>query len=137
MTYLGLDWGLKKIGVALAQSETALATPLLTLAVKNWEEVMARLAVLIKEEGVDALVVGQPVDLAGAGKASKEFERFLERLKQLGRPVYLEDERMSTHQAQSAKKSLDLRPGKADDAESAAIILQSYLDRSSLVNGNK
>lgn len=137
MTYLGLDWGLKKIGVALAHSETALATPLLTLAVKNWEEVMERLGVLVKEEGADVFVLGQPVDLAGKGQAAQEFERFLERLKQLGRPVYLEDERMSTHQAQSAKKSLDLRPGKADDAESAAIILQSYLDRSSLVNGNK
>ncbi len=137
MTYLGIDWGLKKIGVALAQSETALATPLLTLAIKNWEEVMKRLGVLVKEEGVDAFVLGQPVELSGDGKISKEFERFLERLKQLGRPVYLEDERMSTHQAQSAKKSLNIRPGQADDAESAAIILQSYLDRSSLVNGNK
>jgi putative transcription antitermination factor YqgF len=121
--YLGVDWGEKRIGLSLADSETKLATPFKT--VSDFSE----LAGVIKEEGIDVLVVGQPIKMRGAAEGlAPEFLKFTEDLKRLlpDQEIVFIDERLSS-------KAADALPGgdlKAKRDEIAAmIILQDYLNK--------
>jgi putative Holliday junction resolvase len=121
--YLGIDWGEARIGLALADSESKLATP--HKVVPTFEEVLE----VVREEQIDMIVVGQPVKMGGEELGlQKEFADFLGDLKNQTRlPISIIDERLTS-------KAADALPGdkktKAErDAIAAMLILQSYLDR--------
>ena len=127
MRYLGVDWGEKRIGLALGDSELKLATPFLVAS--SIDEVIK----IIKEEGIDALVIGNPKEMdGGESRLQKEFEDFLNNLKATGLETILIDERLSSKQADS------LLGGKKDkaprDAVAAMLILQSYFDKTDRTN---
>jgi putative Holliday junction resolvase len=120
--YLGVDWGGKRVGLALGDSETKMAMPFKTVA--NAAEV----AKTANEEMVDVLILGEPIKMRGAADGlDKNFEIFLAELKNLLPEIKIElvDERLSS-------KAADALPGgemKASRDEIAAmIILQSFLD---------
>ncbi len=126
--YLGIDWGAKKIGLAVGDDHTNVAVP--WLIVKDLAEVLQ----LLKKEMIDVVVVGEPKHLLGKSD-SKEFNKFLEELKKkIKLPVELIDERLSTSLANRLgyNKQLTVRQNKkvkpGDDAIAAMIILQSYFD---------
>jgi putative Holliday junction resolvase len=121
--YLGVDWGGKRIGLALGDSETKMAMPFKTVA--NAAEV----AEVVREETVDVLILGKPIKMRGEGEGlDQNFVNFLEELKKLlpETPIELIDERLSS-------KAADALPGgdmKASRDEVAAmLILQEYLDK--------
>lgn len=123
LRYLGIDWGEKRIGLALGDSSTRLASPF--RVVNGLKEVLD----LVRAEEVDAIVLGLPLKLSGQDRGLTEgFTRFLAELKAAsGLPIELFDERLSS-------KAADALPGeKGDkaprDAVAAMIILQSYLDK--------
>ena len=122
MKYLGIDHGEKRIGLALGDSETKLATPFKVVSSIN------DIKQAIKEEDVDAVVVGKPVKMSGDEKLSDEFNEFVNALKSKIRiPVELVDERLSSKAADAligGKKTKAPR-----DAIAAMLILQSYLDK--------
>ena len=142
---LALDYGRARIGLAIAARETALAQPLGTLERINRNEDMRRLRELVREHGVRQIVVGLPLRLDGTrGEMAEEAARFGQRVhKQLGLPVEMVDERLTSweaermleeqqgrtiHAAPSKKqKKENVRPGV--DALAAALILKEYLDR--------
>ena len=142
---LALDYGRARIGLAIAVRETALAQPLGTLERINRNEDMRRLRELVREHGVRQIVVGLPLRLDGTrGEMAEEAARFGQRVhKQLGLPVEMVDERLTSweaermleeqqgrtiHAAPSKKqKKENVRPGV--DALAAALILKEYLDR--------
>jgi putative Holliday junction resolvase len=142
---LALDYGRARIGMALADAETALAQPLGTLDRINRNEDMRRLRELVREHGVRQIVVGLPLRLDGTrGDMAEEAARFAQRVhKQLGLPVEMVDERLTSweaerlleetqgrviHAASSKKrKKENAKPGV--DALAAALILKEYLDR--------
>jgi RNAse H-fold protein YqgF len=122
LIYLGVDWGEKRIGLALGDSETKMAMPFKTVA--NAREV----AKTAGEEMADVLILGEPIKMRGAADGlDKNFENFLAELKNLLPKIKIElvDERLSS-------KAADALPGgemKASRDEIAAmIILQSFLD---------
>jgi len=120
--YLGLDWGEKRIGLALADSETEIALPLATVAT------LAEVLAIIEKEGVTNIVVGRPQKMSGAAadnQAWKEFVRLLE--ERAGRPVVFFDERLSSLAA-DALSGTDKEKAPRDEV-AATIILQDYLDR--------
>lgn len=141
--YIGVDWGEKRIGLALADSETRIATPFKVAG--NLQEVMAE----IKKEEIDVIVVGKPLPIfnfsARGGSASggqfpisKQFGEFVKLLKKkINIPVKMADERLSSKAADAlsgTKKtnppSLKLRRARAPrDAVAAMLILQGYLDK--------
>lgn len=119
--YLGVDWGAKRIGLALADSETRIALPFRT--VSTLSEVLSAISV----EGIDKVVLGQPLGLLG-GVSNPDFIAFSHKLEeQAGRPVILIDERLSSQAADSLSRNDKDRPAR--DEMAAAIILQGYLDR--------
>lgn len=112
MNYLGLDYGEKHVGVALAQGP--LAEPLQTLPRSS---VIKLLKTLIVKYTIDALIIGDCP------------ESFLNQLSQLGLPIHQVDETLSTidatlsmlHTSQSRRRNLE-------HAAAAALILQNWLD---------
>jgi putative Holliday junction resolvase len=123
LIYLGVDWGKKRIGLALADSETKLATPFKTVYDLN------ELIETFKEENADVLILGKPVKMKGEGEGfDPDFLNFFEKLKKAlpDGKIELVDERLSSQAA-------DALPGgclKASRDEVAAmIILQNYLDK--------
>jgi putative Holliday junction resolvase len=119
---LGIDWGTKRIGIALGNTETKLASPLGSV------DSLGKLLEMIKSERIEHLVVGLPLHSDGQEKAlHSQFKTFLETLKaQSGLSVTTIDERF-TSQAADKLMGKTARDGKRD-AVAAMIILQSYFD---------
>jgi len=122
--YLGIDWGEARIGLALADSETKIATPF--KAVGD----LAAVLKVISEEGVDMVIVGQPVSLLNhePQTVNEKYNKFIEDLcEQAGAPVELVDERLSSKAADALAG--DKKTKASRDEIAAMLILQSYLDR--------
>lgn len=126
MPILGIDYGLKKIGLAIADSHGQLAVPLKTLLVNSPEDALAQLKEIIDSEQIDYLVMGVPV--GNHDQAQEQLTRsFIKTLEQAVRvPVMVEDERLSTKAAQELQGS-----SHDDDAVAAMLILQTHLDKKS------
>lgn len=136
------------MGLAIADANAKMAQPLSTLERVNRNEDMRRLRQLIREHGVKQIVVGLPLRLDGTrGEMAEEAERFARRVrKQIGVPVELVDERLTSWEAERlleetqgrfihAEKShvgrkLKKAPERATiDSVAAAVILKEYLER--------
>lgn len=139
MRIVGLDIGEKRIGVAVSDATATLARPLTVLRPTSLETdaldvVMREIARLAAEEdGVSAIVVGLPRRLDGSPTPmTLRVEQFARRLESTATvPVMLQDERLSSREAESrlAVRDKDWRSRKARlDAAAAAVILQDYLD---------
>ena len=144
---LALDYGRARIGVAVADSAVGLAQPLCTLERINRNEDMRRLRELARENGVKQIVVGLPLRLDGTrGEMAEEAEGFAQRIrKQIGVPVEMVDERLTSWEAERLLEEVQGRMLKAPaipgrparkelgrlgvDAVAAAVILKEYLDR--------
>src|SRR5467141_184726 len=145
---LGVDYGRARIGLAIADNESRMPQPLGTMERINRNEDMRRLRELIREHGVRQIVVGLPLRLDGSrGEMAEEVERFAQRLrKQIGVPVELMDERLTSWEAErlmeeiqgrfirdeklaGGKKSNNAQAEMTVDAVAAAVILKEYLDR--------
>jgi putative Holliday junction resolvase len=101
-TILALDYGRARIGVAIADAETRMAKPLSTLERINRNEDMRRLRELAREQRATQIIVGLPLRLDGShGEMAEEASRFAERVrKQIGLPVEMVDERLTSWEAQ-------------------------------------
>ena len=99
---MALDYGRTKIGIALADVQARIAAPVATLARINRNEDMRRLRELARQEKVQQIVVGLPLRLDGTqGDMADEVTRFAERVrKQVGVPVELVDERLTSWEAE-------------------------------------
>lgn len=154
-TILALDYGRARIGVAIADAETRMAKPLSTLERINRNEDMRRLRELAREQGATQIIVGLPLRLDGShGEMAEEASRFAERVrKQIGLPVEMVDERLTSWEAQRMLEEVGGRVMKPPvrtssgrdsdkerrkpkmegrmtvDAMAAAVMLKGYLQR--------
>lgn len=129
---LGLDLGDARIGVAVSDDERRLAVPVGTVRTGAPADLRA-LAALVRENGATLVVVGHPLSLSGErGPRARHAEQFAEALRAVvGVPVELQDERMSTVEAQRALRAAGARGRRARgavDSSAAAVILQAWLD---------
>lgn len=120
--YLGIDWGEKRIGLALGDSETKLASPF--KVVGSIEEIVKA----IEEEEVDEIIIGAPLKMLSSKlRMSNEFLDFFELLKnKVSIPIKKIDERLSSKAADALAG--DKKTKASRDALAAMIILQTYLD---------
>jgi putative Holliday junction resolvase len=132
MRSLGLDVGDRRIGVALSDPEGILASAL--TVVERREDSLAIKAIvdIIDQKQVEQIVVGLPRSLDGS--LGRQVDKVKEFTRRLGRytkvPVVFRDERLTTVMAQRLRRLSGGRKGRGDDAQAAALILQSYLDES-------
>jgi putative Holliday junction resolvase len=133
MRRLGIDPGLRRVGVALSDEDGRIAMPLSTVPRKGDEALVRALAALVVEHGAGVVVVGLPLRLDGSeSDGSRRARRLADALgKQVSAEVVLWDERLSTAQAErSLRESGVRRQARKDvvDQVAATLILQSYLD---------
>lgn len=127
MRYLGIDFGSKRVGVALSDEAGHFAMPYAVL--ENNKNLVNEVADICVKEGVGQIVIGKSLNYQMQANsilaASEEFAGKLEKLLKL--PILWEQEFLTSQQA---KRDI----GKDDlyDARAAALILKSYLDRSTL-----
>lgn len=131
---LGVDWGERRIGLALSDESQTLAQPLTTLTRRPGKRFpMARLLEHVTHAQVVGVVVGLPLDAAGAeGDAARAARALAEDIgRRAALPVTLWDERMTTARVLAAVREMggSTRGRKEDiDALAAALLLQHYLD---------
>ena len=120
--YLGIDWGEKRIGLALADNEIKVAVPHKVVGTLD------KITQVIEEEKVDKIIIGQPIKMRGDKKdLSDEFNNFIKTLKgAVTIPMELIDERLSSKAADALTG--DKKTTAPRDAIAAMLILQSYLD---------
>lgn len=129
---LAIDYGQKRIGLAISDEMGLTAQPLRTLARTNRRNDIRRLREIARQHGVRLIVVGHPVHLDGTeSEMAAEAARFAARLrKELGLPVELADERLSSWEAQQVlTETGKKRSSNAVDDVAAAVILRDYLVR--------
>jgi putative Holliday junction resolvase len=129
---LGLDLGDVRIGVAISDDAGRLAVPLGTVRTGAPHDLRV-IAELVREHEVALVVVGHPLSLSGErGEAARRAEAFAEALRGvLPVPVVLQDERLSTAEAERALRETGAsgpRRRRAVDRSAATVILQAYLD---------
>jgi putative Holliday junction resolvase len=135
MRVLGIDYGRKRLGLALSDEDEILASPLATWRrARSVQTDFANLSRLAREHGVVRVVVGLPLHMDGtAGEMAREataFAQGLARESQL--PVETFDERLSSSEAERAMLEGDLsrRQRKENrDMLAAVLILQGFLSR--------
>ncbi len=137
MRALGIDFGERRIGLALSDETGTIASPLTTLSRRRGKRPPLRqIEEAAHRHGVEALIVGLPLELTGEESFwSSEVRKVGRELAaRLGIPVHMVDERMTSVRANRAVRGIGLPRRKREerervDAAAAAIILQSWLDR--------
>ncbi|HUW30437.1 MAG TPA: Holliday junction resolvase RuvX [Planctomycetota bacterium] len=131
MILLGIDYGTKRIGLAITDELEIIASPLKT--VPNDPAGLDELRKIVSERRVELVVVGLPLNMDGSlGPAGKAAEAFAEKLRaELAAPVETFDERLTTVQAERSMLMHDIsrakRAGRRDEM-AAQIMLQSCVD---------
>lgn len=133
MRTMGIDPGLRRVGLALSDEERSFASPYKTLARTTDEALLAALGAEVRAQQVDQIVLGLPLRMNGLeGPEAKRARRLQGALETaLGVPVTLWDERMTTVAAERELRSSGLRGERKKaliDQAAATLLLQSYLD---------
>jgi putative Holliday junction resolvase len=132
MRYLGIDYGGKRTGLAVCDANETICSPLAVL--DNGKAVIDKIRQLVEDEGVEAVVIGLPLNMDGSeGGQAKVVRQFAERLKEkIDKPLYFQDERLSSFGAAEKIAPAELTRRKQRqrlDAIAAAEILQAFLDQ--------
>jgi putative Holliday junction resolvase len=138
--YLGIDFGEKRVGIAISDPTLTLAQPLQTLHYTSVKKLILNIQDMVKEKEIEKIVLGLPLNLKGKDSLkTKDIRKFAEKLKsQLNIPILLVDERFTTKEAQRILKQLGRQSSKRRDIVdqiAAQHILQTYLDREKQLGG--
>jgi len=133
MKYLGVDWGERRVGLALSDESSTIASPFVVEKCRSDEERLQIVLRHVREQGVGTVVLGMPLSLSGEeGPTGRAVRRFGEMLaERLDIPLELWDERLTTGSAQRALIEAGLRRGRRKevvDKVAASVMLQSFLD---------
>ena len=132
--FLAIDFGEKRVGLALSDPMKIIAKPFKTIFYSNQNDLINKIALIIKDEKIEKIILGLPKGLKGNNTYQTniviEFYNYIKN--KIDTPIVMEDERLSSV---SAKKSLILQDIKTGhnkaliDETAAAIFLQLYLDK--------
>lgn len=130
---LGVDFGAKRIGLAVSDADRRVASPLALYERRSPQQDARNFRRLIEDEGVAAIVLGLPVHVSGAeGQKAREARAFGKWLRAAtGLPVVFWDERFTTVEAERLLQDAGLtsqRRRARRDKVAAQLLLQSYLD---------
>jgi len=134
MRYLGLDYGARTLGVSISDETGTIASTLKTIRYTENKELLIELEKIIKEFNIKEVVLGLPLNMNGTnsvrGAETYSFKSEIE--KNLKVKVYLQDERLSTVEAEKILIGSHVRRNnrkKVIDSMAAVIILQTFLDK--------
>lgn len=132
MKILAIDYGEKRVGLAIGDNETNLALPAGVLENLTKDELILRLQEIVEAEEIEKVIVGDPIGLDGKEteqtKISRQFTDML--IKNLSVAVELSDERLTSRQAAAAVYGAGA-PVRNKDELAAMFLLQDYLENKS------
>ncbi len=133
---LGIDYGQKRIGLAIASKGSSLVFPAGTFA--NDADALDKIINLCKEEDIGQLVLGKPVNLSGGTTQSTEMVKkfYDELIAKTDIEVILFDERRTTKRAEAIMHQMGLEPSKNRDrlnSIAATVILEDYIQKTEKV----
>ena len=136
MRLAAIDFGKRKIGLAISDPFQSLSLPLPTLRIEpntSLQKTVEHILKQLKDYDIEMVVIGHPIEMSGnIGKMAKEVEEFallFENLSSL--KTVLWDERLSSKQADQTLRHENIKRKKRDalnDSLAASLLLQSYLD---------
>lgn len=128
MRCLGIDYGRRRIGLALSDPTLLIATPLIIIENRGIKKTVLQIMDIIQKNDVKQIVVGLPLHANGdESEMSAEARRFGDVFVALGFPVEYVDERYTSYEAESMIGNHP-QSKKLIDKVAASIILQVYLD---------
>jgi putative Holliday junction resolvase len=130
---LGLDYGERRIGVAISDPSGLTARPLTVIARESRDKDLERVRQIAGQFGVTVVVIGLPLNMDGTeSQGARRARRFANAIRhQLGLETELWDERLTTFEAEQQMMEAGLSPERRKelrDAVAAAVILQDYLN---------
>ena len=130
---IGLDLGSKNIGVSICDEKQSIATPFKTIVKKSAMELIEELKLIIKENDIGGIIIGNPINMDGTTGPSSQSVRDIAKniSKNIDISICLWDERLSTVGAFNLSGQLDINVSKRVkniDQNAAAFILQGALD---------
>ena len=133
---LGVDFGLRRVGLALSDEDRILATPLMVAHVQSTKDAVTAVATQAKEHGVDEIVLGLPLNMNGTeGPLAEQVRAFSEALAEcVTVPIRLWDERLTSKSAEDVLILAGTRRKRRKeviDKLAAQIMLQHFLDAQS------
>ena len=131
--FIGLDLGSKRIGVSICDEKQSIATPFKTINKTNTNALIEELKIIIGENNIGGIIVGNPVNMDGSlGRSAQSVNDVASNIsKNIDLPVILWDERLSTVGAFNLSSFLDInvtKRVKTIDQNAAAFILQGAID---------
>ena len=130
---LGIDPGKKRIGVAISDENKIIATPYTTIIKSNFSELLIQINIIINENDIKGIVIGNPINLDGSSSQSSQSAKdfAINLSKNITIPIAMWDERLSSRGAFNLSNDLNVNTSKKIsklDENSAAFILQGALD---------
>ncbi|GAA5252761.1 Holliday junction resolvase RuvX [Candidatus Rickettsia kedanie] len=130
---IAIDYGSKKLGIALSNQERSIAMPLNTITEINKKIVITALLSIVEKYKVCGVVIGLPIDMSGAvTEQTNIVMKFAEEFtKSINLPIYFQDERLTTKAANHFLKSFGMKRkdrNNNDNAVAASMILETVLD---------
>ena len=131
--FIGLDLGSKRIGVSICDERQSIATPFKTINKTNSNELIDELKIIIEENNIGGIIVGNPINMDGSlGSSAQSVNDVASNISEsIDLPVILWDERLSTVGAFNLSSLLDVNVSKrvkTIDQNAAAFILQGAMD---------
>ena len=140
MRHLAIDYGTRRVGLAMSDESGQFVSPLDVLFVTSPAEAVDRVVQLVRREEPETIVIGLPINMDGSeGESAKSVRQWAATLqKSVSLPVVFVDERLTSFEAEqmlvqqqrSGRKLSRQDKKKRLDAIAAAVILQGYLDGS-------
>jgi putative holliday junction resolvase len=123
MRYLGIDYGSKRVGVAISDPEKKFAFPLIVL--ENNSELLENIVELCRDNSVEALIIGESLDYnQKENEIMKEIKQFVQKIKEkINISVHMHPEFLTSMEAERIQGK-----NRFHDASAAAIILNSFLN---------
>jgi len=129
---LALDFGEKRVGIAITDSTGQIAKPYGILPNISFSFLAREIKEICKKEKVAQIIIGLPLTLRGGlEKQAQETKKFSKRLAQeISLPILLQDERFTSKEANRILKEMGIRQKKNKvDTIAALLILQNYLEK--------
>ena len=131
--FLAIDYGARRVGLALSDPLKIIASPYRTIINKNNTNLIEEIERIIATEDVELTIIGLPLGMAGQiTEQTKKVKEFIDKLTARGIVIKYEDERWSSVAAKRSMKEQNIKGGYNKDLvdqTAAAIFLQQYLDR--------
>jgi putative Holliday junction resolvase len=132
---MAVDYGKKRVGIALTDPSGIISQPFLTIQVKSQKSLLKKIITIINENSVGLVIIGNPLSHKGkATEMSSEIERFVKRLKEkTDIEIKLWDERFTSQYAANMLKTMNIKRKSGDvDQIAASIMLDEFLRSTSV-----